>query len=71
MTKTLIITIRAKAFSTEPLGTYRATVEGDGTVRVYDSVAGHYTTCHSLSASALRRIRRLARERALKLEGAS
>jgi len=27
----------------------KATADKDGTVRVYDSVAGHYTTCHDLT----------------------
>jgi hypothetical protein len=29
--------------------TAQATADQDGTVRVWDSVAGHYTTCHSLT----------------------
>jgi hypothetical protein len=57
MSKT--ITTRAKAFAGR-LQTIRAMVDTDGTVRVYDSVAGYYTTCHSLSDSAQRRIRKLA-----------
>lgn len=31
-----------------------------GLIRVWDSVAGHFTTCHSLSNSAKTRIRKLA-----------
>ncbi len=54
------VTTKAEAFSTESAREYRFAVEADGTVRVWDSVAGHYTTCHSLSASAVRRIRKLA-----------
>lgn len=38
-----------------------AYVETDGTVRIYDSVAQHYTTCHSLSATAVAKLNRLAR----------
>jgi len=53
------VTTKAKAFAGR-MSTIRASVDQDGTVRVYDSVAGHYTTCHSLSASAQRRIRKLA-----------
>jgi hypothetical protein len=49
------ITIRAKAFAGEGVRTHRAMVE-DGRVYVWDCVAGHYTTCHALSASAIRRI---------------
>lgn len=58
MSKTL--TVRAKAFSGEGVRTNRCTVDADGTVRVYDSVAGYYTTCHSLTSATIRRIRRLA-----------
>lgn len=54
------IRVRAKAFSGEGVREHECMVGADGTVRVWDSVAGHYTTCHSLSESAQRRIRRLA-----------
>lgn len=47
------------AFSCER-GTYRARVDADGTVRVWDSVAGHYTTCHSLTARQIASARRRA-----------
>ncbi len=55
-----IVAIRAKAFSGEGVRTNRCTVDADGTVRVYDSAAGYYTTCHSLTSAAIRRVRRLA-----------
>lgn len=55
------ITARAKAFSNEGIKTHKFSVDADGTVRVWDSVAGHYTTCHSLSKSAEARIRKLAK----------
>lgn len=54
-----IVTIRAKAFSSEGIRSHKCLVGADGTVRVWDSVAGHYTTCHSLSDSAIRRARKL------------
>lgn len=54
------ITVRAKAYSHEGVRTHRVRVEGDGTVLVWDSVAGHYTSCHSLGRSAQARIRRQA-----------
>ena len=54
------ITIRAKAFSGRKIETVRCMVDDDGTVRVWDSVAGHYTRCHVLSESAQRRARKLA-----------
>ena len=60
MTKDKIITVRAKAFAGYGVEEIKALVEPDGTVRVYDDVAGYYTTCHSLSPRAEQRIRRLA-----------
>jgi hypothetical protein len=54
------ITIRAKAFSCENVKTHTVAVDADGTVRVWDSVAGYYTTCHSLSKSAQAKARKLA-----------
>lgn len=54
------VTIRAKAFSHEGVRENKCMVESDGTVRVWDSVAGHYTTCHVLADSATRRARKLA-----------
>lgn len=54
-----IITARAKAFDGYPIGAHRFEIDGDE-IRVWDSVAGHYTLCHSLSPSAQRRIRKLA-----------
>lgn len=52
------ITCRANAFGR--IETIRCMVEADGTVRVWDSIAGHYTLCHRLSQSAVARIRKLA-----------
>jgi len=49
------IMIRCKAFAGEGVRLNRVRVS-DGEVSVYDSVAGHYTTLHSLSRSAVRRI---------------
>lgn len=53
------ITVRAKAFSDEGVRKHRVLVD-DVNVRVWDSVAGHYTLCHSLSRSAVKRIIRQA-----------
>lgn len=60
--KPTTITTRARAFSGRPIETIRCRVDYDGDVLIWDSVAKHYTRCHSLSASASRRIRRLAKE---------
>jgi hypothetical protein len=57
---TQYLTVRSgRAFSCDAPGTgYRARVEADGTVRVYDSLAGHYTTVHALTAAQIRYVRR-------------
>jgi hypothetical protein len=59
MKATIEITARAKAFSSEGIRNHRFQIDGE-TVRVWDEVAGYFTTCHSLSKSAIRRIRRMA-----------
>jgi hypothetical protein len=56
--QSLPVTVR-NAFSSER-GTYRAIVDEDGSVRVYDSVAGHYTTCHALTPAQVASARRRA-----------
>jgi hypothetical protein len=35
-------------------------VASDGAVRVYDEIAGYWTTCHSLTAGQCARVRKLA-----------
>jgi hypothetical protein len=52
------VTTRANAFG--KIETIKATVDADGTVRVWDAVAGYFTTCHRLGKSALVRIRKMA-----------
>ncbi len=56
-----IVTIKAKAFSGENTREHKIMVGSDGSVRVWDGVAGHYTTCHSLSRAAINVARKLAR----------
>lgn len=51
------ITIHAKEFSGRGIETVRCVVDSDGSVLVWDSVAGHYTRCHILGVSAQRRVR--------------
>lgn len=58
-TQTIALTIRCRAFGGQ-LGTHRVELRPDGDVAVYDRLAGYYTTCHSLSARDLGRIRRAA-----------
>ena len=38
-----------------------AHADEDGTVRVYDSVAGHFTACHSLTEAQQRHVRAAAK----------
>jgi hypothetical protein len=35
-------------------GRYKATFNGYGQICVWDDVAGHYTTCHSLTPNQIR-----------------
>ena len=49
------ITMRCKAFFGRPVGDYSLSVEPDGTIRVWDDIACHYTLMHSLSVSSTRR----------------
>lgn len=62
MSKTtdITVTVRCRPFSGFPRDEYRCIVESDGNVLVWDSIAGHYTRCHSLSARDLGAIRREA-----------
>lgn len=54
------ITARAKAFSGEGVRSHKFSVDHDGTVRVWDSIAGHYTNCHAMTPRALNRVRKMA-----------
>lgn len=54
------LTVRCKAFSCEGVRNNRLLVEADGTIRVFDSVAGHYTTAHAISKATESKIRKLA-----------
>lgn len=55
-TQDIILTATAKAFSGESARPYSFLISPDA-VRVWDRVAGYYTTVHSLSAAAQRRLR--------------
>lgn len=57
----VFLTARCKAFSGEGVRANRILVDADGTVRVWDDVAGHYTTCHSIPGKGQQRLRRAAR----------
>jgi len=55
-----IITTRARAFAGQAIRSHKFAIDTDGTVKVWDSVAGHFTACHSLGKSAIARIRKMA-----------
>lgn len=62
MTTRTYVSRSGKAFSCDgPNSGYRAIVDADGTVRVWDSVAGHYTTVHALTPAQERHIRAMAK----------
>ena len=46
---------RARAFSGEGMKSHRFQLT-HGELRVWDSVAGHYTTCHCLTPGMVRRL---------------
>ncbi len=61
------LTIRCRAFSGEGVRENRIMVTADkmvgdevieGDVRVWDAVAGHYTSCHTLTPRTIAKIRR-------------
>jgi len=49
------IMVRCKPFSGFPMGNYRIKPVPQG-IAVYDSVAKHFTTCHSLSPRTVKRL---------------
>lgn len=59
------VTSRTKAFTGQPIAEHTFDVAADGTVRVWDSVAGYFTTCHAISKSAMARIRKMAEKEAM------
>lgn len=64
------INVRCRAFTGFSLAVHRVMVgldDGGERVRVYDSIAGHYTTCHALSARTQRRIVKIWKEDCVRL----
>ena len=57
---TRIVKIRAKAFTGMGVQLIECVVDLDGSVRVYDDIAKHFTRCHSLCKSAQAKIRKIA-----------
>lgn len=54
------ITARANAFGY--MDEHKFLIESDGSVLVWDRIAGHYTRCHSLSKSARSRLVKLSQK---------
>ena len=59
-TEQAVVMVRARAFSGEGVRWHKAMVGRDGSVAVWDSVAGHYTVCHAMCRRAIRRARHAA-----------
>jgi len=57
---TIYFVMRCKAFSGEGIYENKISVDEKDTVRVYDSVAGYYTDCNSLSSYTKRKARAYA-----------
>lgn len=49
-----------RAFTGSSQWGYRARVDADGSVRVWDDVAGYWTLCHALSRAQVAYVRRTA-----------
>lgn len=47
---------RSRFFTGHGIESLAVAVDFDGTLRVWDSVAGHFTSCHSLSTATAKRI---------------
>lgn len=54
----MIAVVRCRPWTHEGVCTVRVYLDDDGTVHVWDPIAGHYTTCHRLSERTCARIRR-------------
>ena len=54
--KDIEVKARCKAFSNQSIKNHRILISADKSVRIWDSFADHYTTCHSLSRPAQLRI---------------
>lgn len=51
--------IRCKAFAGGKVAIQKIQVDDKGVIRVWDEIAGHYTTCHSLTNKTIGRINSL------------
>lgn len=55
------LTVSCRAFTGEGARLHKVRVHADGSIKVFDAVAGYYTSAHVLAPSAEQRIRRLAK----------
>lgn len=55
-----LVTVNVRNAFSSSKGTTRAYADSNGTVRVWDAVAGHYTVCHSLTTAQEARVRKMA-----------
>lgn len=60
LTNIVILTVHCKPFEAERAGKYSVRVDEGWRISVYDSIAGHYTVCHTLSLRSQACIRRKA-----------
>lgn len=60
-TSTAIITASARAFSGSSVKRHSFLVGPDGSVNVWDRIAGHCTSVHAMSARTMRRIAALSK----------
>lgn len=51
-----------KAFTGQCRRVYKLSISPNGTVRVWDDVSVHYTTCHAMSTATQSRVRKLAQQ---------
>ena len=56
-----VMEFRGRIFSGHGIETGEVMVDDDGTVRAWDKLAAHYTTCHSISDRNQRAMRRVAK----------
>ena len=54
--------MRCRAFSCEGMMDNEIKVEQDGTVHVWDDIAGYFTNVHSMSKYAEKKARKIAKE---------
>jgi hypothetical protein len=59
-TNEIEISMKCRPFTGARLAEYQLCVESDGSVLAYDTVAEHYTRCHSLTARDIRKAQKLA-----------